>query len=79
MKSIFGKKAHYYLPGEYVVRFKTRENFLKFWAKCESNSTHTNFRGQPFNWACFCRNEKMDFYPFSNSLSVKITIFEEQA
>jgi hypothetical protein len=48
------------------LEFDNAYEFEAFWELCESHSILRNFRGEPFNWACFCRNKKYIYHPKPN-------------
>ena len=65
------------------IRSKNRTDFKAKWAKLEEKAYHTNFYGEPYNWACFCNYEhKGKFYsasPKFESLTIEISELERKA
>ena len=44
-----------------ILNFRSRETFAKRYGQIEAKSFLRNFKGEPFNWATFCKFEKNGF------------------
>lgn len=61
-----------------IIRTTTKEQFKQKYKEFEDQAYWVNFRGEPFNWACFCKIEidgkKYSVKPDGQMLTI---IFEE--
>jgi hypothetical protein len=59
-----------------ILNFRSRETFAKRYGQIEAKSFLRNFKGEPFNWAAFCKFEKDGFIycakPKSDRLQIVI-------
>ncbi len=66
-----------------IIRAKDKKDFLQKWAKLEDKAYHTNFCGEPYNWACFCnyvsKGKHYSASPKFESLTIEISELDWRA
>lgn len=46
-----------------LIQFETISDAKKFYSLCEHHASLVNFRGDVFNWSCFCKGTKFIYKP----------------